>query len=407
MSEKKKFLILTGDAGMGHRSAANAVEKALLQKFGQDCETKIINPLDHPKTPGFVRETETDYDKIVKYLPDLYKLGYEVSDATLPATLIETGYIVVLYEALREILADTTPDLVITTYPLYQAPLQAVFQLTRVDIPLITVVTDLITVHHVWFNRNTTLTVVPTKVVWEKALESGMTPEQLVITGIPVNPEIAALQEKSKAEVRNSLGLDPSQTTLLVAGSPRITKLKEILSVIDQCLMPFQIAIITGGDDTLYKDLQPVNWQHPTKIYDFIKNMPAMMRAADLIVCKAGGLIVTEALASGLPLLLIHALPGQEIGNAEYVVEHDAGAFCKKPDEILRTLAEWLGGSQTRLKQVGENAARLGNKDAAFQIADMAWTLVNDYEPKQYTPLLQREAERLREILNQFNISGL
>lgn len=392
---------------MGHRSAANALQEALLQKYDQDCQVEIINPLDHPKTPGFLRETETDYDKIVKFIPDLYQVGYEVSDANVPSTLIEAGYIVVLFEALRDILADKTPDLVITTYPLYQAPLKAVLQLKRVDIPLITVVTDLATVHHIWFNRHATLTTVPTELVREKALESGMGPEQLMLTGIPVNPKIAALQESPKTEVRKILGWDPDQTTLLVAGSPRITKLKDTLSVIDQCLMPFQIAIITGGDDTLFKDLQSVNWQHPTKIYDFVENMPAMMRAADLIVCKAGGLIITESLASGLPLLLIHALPGQEIGNADYVVEHDAGSLCKTPEEILRTLADWLGGSHARLEQVSENATRLGNKNAAFQIADKAWTILNEYEPKQFTPLLQKEADRLRDLLNRFEISGL
>ena len=407
MTDKKKILILTGDAGMGHRSAANALQEAFLQEYDRECRVEIINPLDHPKTPGFIRETETDYDNIVKFVPDLYQVGYEVSDATVPSTLIEAGYIVVLFEALRDILADKTPDLVITTYPLYQAPLKAVLQLNKVDIPLITVVTDLATVHHVWFNRHATLTTVPTDLVREKALESGMNPEQLMLTGIPVNPKIAALQESSKAEVRKILGWDPDQTILLVVGSPRITKLKDTLSVIDQCLMPFQIKIITGGDDTLFKDLQPVNWQHPTKIYDFVENMPAMMRAADLIVCKAGGLIVTESLASGLPLLLIHALPGQEIGNADYVVEHDAGAFCKTPEDILRTLADWLGGSQARLEQVSDNAARLGNKNAAFQIADRAWAILNEYEPKQFTPLLQKEADRLRDLLNRFDISGL
>ncbi len=407
MADKKKILILTGDSGMGHRSAANALEQALLQKYGRDCQMEIINPLDHPKTPAFVRETETDYDKIVKFIPDLYQIGYEVSDATVPSTLIEAGYTVVLFEALQEILTDTSPDMVITTYPLYQAPLNAVLQLKKVDIPLITVVTDLATVHHVWFNQHVTLTTVPTKVVREKALESGMKPEQLMLTGIPVNPKIAALQETPKSEVRKSLGWDPGQTTLLVAGSPRITKLQDTLSVIDQCLMPFQTKIITGGDDVLFKDLQPVDWQHPTKIYDFIENMPAMMRAADLIVCKAGGLIVTESLASGLPLLLIHALPGQEIGNADYVVEHDAGAFCETPEDILRTLADWLGGSQARLGQVSKNATRLGNKNAAFQIADKAWTILNEYEPKQFTPLLQKEADRLRDLLNRFDISGL
>lgn len=407
MPEKKKILILTGDAGMGHRSAANALQQALLQKYDQDCQVEIINPLDHPKTPGFVRETETDYDKIVKFIPDLYQIGYEVSDAAVPSTLIEAGYTVVLFEALRDILADTTPDMVITTYPLYQAPLKAVLELNKIDIPLITVITDLVTVHHIWFNHHVTLTTVPTEVVREKALEAGMKPGQLMLTGIPVNPKIAALQDSPKTEVRKTLGWDPNQTTVLVTGSPRITKLQDTLSVIDQCLMPFQTKITTGGDDVLYKDLQPVNWQHPTKIYNFIENMPAMMRAADLIVCKAGGLIVTESLASGLPLLLIHALPGQEIGNADYIVEHDAGAFCKTPEEILRTLADWLGGSQTRLEQVSENASRLGNKNAAFQIADKAWSVLNEYQPKQFTPLLQKEADRLRDLLSRFDISGL
>ena len=406
MTDKKKILVLTGDAGMGHRSAANAVEKALLEKYGGECQVEIINPLDHPKTPSFVRETETDYDKIVKYVPDLYKVGYEVSDATIPATLIETGYVIVLFEALREILAETSPDLIITTYPLYQAPLNAIFQLQKVDLPLITVVTDLVTVHHVWFNHHATLTTVPTEVVREKALEAGMKPEQLMLTGIPVNSDIAVLQDTPKTELRKNFGWDADQTTLLVAGSPRIKNLKDTLKVIDQCLMPFQIAVITGGDDKLYKALQPIEWQHPTKIYDFVENMPAMMRAADLIACKAGGLIVTESLASGLPLLLIHALPGQEIGNADYVVEHDAGVYCKTPEEILRTLADWLSGSQTRLSQVSKNAAQLGNKDAAVQIAEKAWEILNDYLPKQITPLLQKETERLLELLGRFDISG-
>ena len=406
MTDKKKILILTGDAGMGHRSAANAVEKALLEKYGGECQVEIINPLDHPKTPSFVRETETDYDKIVKYVPDLYKVGYEVSDATIPATLIETAYVIVLFEALREILAETSPDLIITTYPLYQAPINAIFQLGKLDLPLITVVTDLVTVHHVWFNHHATLTTVPTEVVREKALEAGMKPEQLMLTGIPVNPDITALQDTPKTELRKTFGWDADQTTLLVAGSPRIKNLKDTLGVIDQCLMPFQIAIITGGDDKLYKALQPIEWQHPTKIYDFVENMPAMMRAADLIACKAGGLIVTESLASGLPLLLIHALPGQEIGNADYVVEHDAGVYCKTPEEILRTLADWLSGSQTRLSEVSKNAAQLGNKDAAVQIAEKAWEILNNYEPKQITPLLQKETERLLELLGRFDISG-
>lgn len=373
MTEKaKQVLILTGDAGLGHRSAAEAVRDAIRQKYGQHCQVEINNPLDHPKVPSFIRDSQSDYDKIVKHLPDLYKVGYEVSDASLPASLMEAGYIVVLYEAMREIIAEAAPDLVITTYPLYQAPLKAVFQLSEMDIPFITVVTDLVTVHHVWFNSGATLCTVPTETVRDKALESGLTSEQLLITGIPVNPKIAALQEQDKREVRASLGWDPDQTTLLVAGSPRIPKLKKKIEIIDQCRMNFQLAVISGGDDALYEELQALTWQHPTKLYNFVDNMPTMMRAADLIVCKAGGLIVTESLASGLPLMLIHALPGQEIGNAEYVVDHQAGAFSEDAEEILKTLATWLGNQQATLQQIAKNAAGLGKKEAALQIADAA-----------------------------------
>lgn len=398
VARKKKILILTGDAGMGHRSASEAVQKALGQKFGRFCEVEIINPLDHPKVPGFIREAESDYDKIVNRMPDLYQFGYDVSDANLPSTLMETSYVLVLFEAMREILTATSPDLVITTYPLFQAPVKAVFQLKKIDIPLVTVVTDLVTAHHVWFNKNATLTIVPTEAVYERALEAGMTPNQLMTLGIPVNPRISDLQQKDQSEFRKALGFDPELKTLLVAGSPRISKMEEKLAVMDQCQRPFQMMVITGGDDQLYKSLKSKTWQHKTQVFDFVDDMPAMMRAADLIACKAGGLIVTESLASGLPILLIQALPGQEIGNADYVVEHNAGAFCKTNEEILETLTDWLGGSQDRLKQIAENARQVGKKDASFLVADKVWTLLNAYQPRPVTPLTQKRTDGLKAL---------
>ena len=407
VAKKKKILILTGDAGMGHRSAAEAVQNALCQRFEHFCQVEIINPLDHPKVPGFIRESESDYDKIVKYLPDLYQFGFDVSDANLPATLMETSYVLVLFEAMREILAKSSPDLVITTYPLYQAPVKAVFQLKKMDIPLITIVTDLATVHHVWFNRNATLTIVPTKSVHEKALESGMQPEQLMTLGIPVNPRISALQNEEKSAYAEALGLDRALKTILVVGSPRIGKLEEKISAIDQSLMPFQMITVSGGDDKLFESLRSKSWNHSTKVFDFVEDMPALMRASDMIVCKAGGLIVTESLASGLPLLLIHALPGQELGNADYVVQNDAGAFCKTNEEILKTLGNWLGGSQERLEEIAENAKNLGNKEAAFVIAEKAWTLLNAYQPKPVTPPIQKRIDGLRTLLERSNITGI
>jgi UDP-N-acetylglucosamine:LPS N-acetylglucosamine transferase len=78
--------------------------------------------------------------------------------------------------------------------------------------------------------------------------------------------------------------------------------------------------VVAGGDDDQYMRYQQSEWHVPTRIYNFVDNMPQFMHAADGIICKAGGLIVTESLACGLPLLLVDVLPGQEEGNADLVV---------------------------------------------------------------------------------------
>jgi 1,2-diacylglycerol 3-beta-galactosyltransferase len=403
---KKKVLILTADAGMGHRSAAEALKTAFEMKYGDLSDVIINNPLDHPKTPKFLRKSQTDYDEIVKKLPDLYEAGYEISDGVLPVSLIEGGMIVTLYETLREIVLEIKPDLILITYPIYQAPLSAVLILNNLtSIPLITVVTDLVTVHHVWFNTNVTRCAVPTEVVYQKALKAGLTKEQLILSGIPVDPKIGVLEQTSPRDLRQKFGWDTDLPTFLVVGSPRVSDFEGLLMGLDKCSRSFQMILVAGGNDQLNDRLEAVDWQHPAQLYNFINNMPEMMRAADLIICKAGGLIVTESLAAGLPLMLIHALPGQEIGNVEYVVDHQAGAFCTSPEDIRDTISSWLGDDGAELKAVAENACRIGRADAAFTVADRAWESLLTAEKAGVLINEQQHAHPLGELLRRFNIN--
>ena len=84
MTAKKCILILTADAGFGHRSAALAIQSALQEMTGSDCDIHLINPLEDKRTPFFLRDSQADYDLIVKEAPELYKLGYDASDNPLP-----------------------------------------------------------------------------------------------------------------------------------------------------------------------------------------------------------------------------------------------------------------------------------------------------------------------------------
>lgn len=374
---KKKILILMGEAGLGHKSAAEAIEKSLNQIYGDRCEVIVENPLNHPDIPDFIRDTQSDYDEIVKAIPELYRMGYDVSDATLPVTLMEGGFTLVLLNVLREILEDMAPDLIITTYPIYPAPLTVAFQMDELEIPLISVVTDLVTVHHVWFNNGVTRLTVPTEEVRQRAIDAGISPEKIIKTGIPVDPQILALKEVDKEEVRSELGWEKETRTLLVAGSPRVTALMDILQTLDESEYNFQWALVAGGSDSLFTQFQETDWNHPAAVYNFIDFMPKVMRASDMIISKAGGLITTESLASGLPLMFVHVLPGQERGNVGYVVERGAGALCETPEEALKTLSDWLDEDNAKLHDFARNAEGLGQPQAANLIAKEAWRLIH------------------------------
>lgn len=374
---KKKILILLGEAGLGHKSAAEAIEKSLKNKFGEGCDITVNNPLNHPDIPDLIRESQSDYDEIVKAIPELYRLGYDISDASLPVTLMEGGFTLVLLNVLREILKDVAPDLIITTYPIYPAPLNVAFQQEDLDIPLISVVTDLVTVHHVWFNSGVTRLIVPTNEVRQIALDAGISPDQIIKIGIPVDPQILALKEVEKEQLRTDLGWQKEPTTILVAGSPRVTALMDILQTLDKTDFDFQWALVAGGSDSLFEQFRNTKWDHPATVFNFIDFMPKVMRASDMIISKAGGLITTESLASGLPLMYVHVLPGQERGNVGYVVDRGAGELCETPEGALTTLSAWLDKDNAKLHDVTRNAEELGKPEAANLIAAEAWRLIH------------------------------
>jgi 1,2-diacylglycerol 3-beta-galactosyltransferase len=372
MTDTRRILILTADAGFGHRSAANAIADALRETRGDACAVAVVNPLEDKLAPAFLRRSQTDYDKIVRQLPDLYKFGFQASDSAVPSALAEGALTVVLFEVMRRLVHRQQPDVIVSTYPLYQAPLGAVYTIGRRSIPLLTVVTDLASVHRLWFQETADLCLVPTPQVRDLAVEAGLGPDRVRVTGIPVHPQFL-MEERPPAALRAELGWQPDLTTLLAVGGKRVKHLNDILRGLNHSGLPLQLALIAGGDDELHRRWERADWHLPVHIYNFVDTMPAMMRAADAILCKAGGLIITEALACGLPLLLADVIPGQETGNADYVIEGGAGELARQPLDALESLHHWLARGGELLARRAACARRLGRPRAAYEVADLAW----------------------------------
>jgi 1,2-diacylglycerol 3-beta-galactosyltransferase len=370
--KKKLILVLTADVGFGHRSAANAVAAAIRDRYGEECEAVILNPLEDKRAPFFLRDSGADYDRTVRSMPEFYRFYYDASDTTVTSAIVESSLTVLLFEIMLDIVRIYHPDAIVSTYPLYQAPLQAVFTMRGQDTPLLLVVTDLATVHRIWFNREVEACLVANTVVRDLGLNYGMMPEQIVVTGIPVNPMLMS-DQRTPQMLRRDLGWTEEVTTFLAVGSRRVDRLLGTLNVLNHFGIPLQLVVVAGNDFALYKELQKIEWHVPNHMYKYVENIPEMMRAADAVICKAGGLIVTEALATGRPLMLVDAIPGQEEGNADFVVRGGAGDLARTDDEVLETTAHWLMDKGKILEERARNAAKMGRPNAAYEVAEQAY----------------------------------
>lgn len=373
MAEPKKILILTADVGFGHRSAANAIASALKMLHGFECIVEVVNPLDDERTPAFLRESQADYDKMVREMPEMYRFRYQFSDSTVPNYIVENALTVMLFKIIRDLFQRFKPDAVVSTNNMYPAPVSAVLTVMELGIPSFTVVTDLASVHIAWLHDGADMILLPTREARSQALQNKLPKEKLVVTGIPVNPNLAE-QTRSSVEIRQSMGWRTDLTTVLVVGSKRVNNLEGTLNVINHSGLPIQMLVIAGGDDSLYQSLLKTTWHKPVHVYNFVENMPDFLKAADCIITKAGGLIVTESLACGLPMLLVDVTPGQEEGNADFVVRNGVGELARSPIEALENLFHWMENDKKLLKGYRQQALLIGRPQSAYTAADLIWS---------------------------------
>jgi 1,2-diacylglycerol 3-beta-galactosyltransferase len=128
------------------------------------------------------------------------------------------------------------------------------------------------------------------------------------------------------------------------------------------------LVVVAGRNRDLKARLEARTWPMPTFIYGFVREMPDFMRAADILVTKAGPGTISEAINAGLPMILYSRLPGQEDGNVAFVIAEGIGLWAPRPDQIVDALRHWLDHPDL-LALAAENCRRVSRPQAARQIA--------------------------------------
>ena len=113
--------------------------------------------------------------------------------------------------------------------------------------------------------------------------------------------------------------------------------------------------------------VQNTNREENIKILDYTNQVPELMSISDLVVTKPGGLTTTESLASGLPMIVINPIPGQEEENAEFLEEKGVGIWLKKEDNVEEVLHQ-IFSNPLKMQNMKIKARLLAKKNSTEDI---------------------------------------
>ncbi len=392
----RRVLIFFSDTGGGHRAAANALTEAFHFQFPTRYEISKVDGFKEC-APFPLSQIPATYFPLTTYTPQLWGGLFHSSNSrlTLPSSAAMDDAL--LRRGCARVIRARQPDLVVSVHPLInRAPCNAL-KAWNPYVPFATVVTDLFDVHGMWFSAAADLVTVPTQGAFDCGVRWGFPPERMRVVGQPIAlqfaPQFAASQlaeqtagpsanqiaapiETPRA-LRARLGLLPETfTLLLIGGGEGMGPLRAIARALDAAQLPIQLVIIAGRNEKLRAQLEHDTWRVPVNIQGFVNNMPAWLRASDIVVTKAGPGTIMEALAAGKPLILSGNLPGQEEGNVTFVEQSGVGVLRAAPEAIVNLVREWLKPDNPAIAQMQANARRVARPDAAIEIVKLLDALI-------------------------------
>ena len=372
----KKLLVLSASYGEGHQQAANAVRDALAVMSPQT-EVRIVDYMKsvHPMLDSVVKYF---YLKSVRFAPALYGWFYKGTSQISPQSLLQRQLNSLGIAEMEEHLRDFQPDVVLATFPTPAGVVSYLKQKGRIDVPLATVITDH-AIHSQWLHPLTNAYFVGSEHVRMGLLARGVPADMVHATGIPVRPTF--LQEFDRDALRRKYNLDPNLPTVLVMGGA-YGVMGDISLICEELFTyphPLQVIVVAGRGKRMKAQLDEAKLTatNPVKVYGFVPEIQELMAVSDLMLTKAGGLTISEALAIQLPMVLYRPIPGQEVQNAKFLVRSGVATLARNRKQVRDHLYDLLIAHPEKRASMQKKALLIRKLSSAEEIAEILISLAN------------------------------
>jgi processive 1,2-diacylglycerol beta-glucosyltransferase len=338
---KCDILIFTGNYGTGHIQVSEALRSSILKANPTwNVEIydffRIIDPL-------LSHVVEFGYHQIIKYFSPGYSLFYKATRQIAPDSNWQKHLNSIGHREIDEFIRKKSPKAIICTFPTPAGVISELKREGKVKVPLITVITD-VAVHSQWLHPYIDFYFVAAESVAQNMEYRGISKHKIIVTGIPLRSQFQNKYDREATLFK--YGLCPSLPTILVSGGGKgmLTGITEIIRKLAKFRIPLQAIVVTGQNKALYRRLQfqTHSARNPICVLGYVENMAELMECCDIMITKAGGITIFEALAKGIPMIIYKPIPGHEESNTQFLLQNGAARTAKNWRQIKTAIEELI-----------------------------------------------------------------
>ena len=354
----KKILILTAGFGEGHNSAARGIRDGLAQ----------ISPDSAVECRDLFAEAFGPINELVRrmYLFGINRAPHIWSDIYswidhYPDFHHGLRWFSRARTRLAQIVERDRPDVIVSVFMPYAHFLDELYgPVNGSDPRRIVCITDSITINSIWYRCSSDYFLLANEQTADVVANAGVDRALLLVFGFPVSPRFAALPDRPPGPPWRIL-------QMINAGQTPASDLTRLLAKIPNT----ELTVTVGRDEKLQRAVELIRDASTQKftVIGWTTELPQLLGSHHVLVSKAGGATVQEAIAARCPMIINQIVPGQEEGNAELITQTNSGAVAFTNDKVMATLTRVFADGGSLLREWSANISKISRPAASLEIA--------------------------------------
>ncbi|MBN1969700.1 MAG: hypothetical protein JXR48_07060 [Candidatus Delongbacteria bacterium] len=348
---KKKMLFLYLKTGGGHFSAAKSIKDYLMSTY-DDMEIVLGDGLENGNkvVRAIIEDGYRLSQSIALWVYELLYGFHKVKPISKMTTKIVSNFI---KPKIKEFIENHNPEKIVIFHFFLVDPVLKVLKEMKVNIPVLTVVTDPYTAHPMWFmHKNLKYILFSEEVLENSARKMKISDDNVQIFPYILNEKFRYDENVKPDDLKNKLGFELNKdVVLLMGGGDGIPKGEKILKNLLAELPNVEYAVVCGRDKQLYstiEDLKISNNLENIKIFGYIDNVNELMIISDIVISKCGPSTFMEILLSKKVPVISSYIWEQEKGNVDFLKDNQLGIYENNIKKIPQVVSKLLNDVEYR-----------------------------------------------------------